>query len=646
MALPVTDPGARPSAVAVAVEPPAAEHEVRATRRWRPRPTPVIAVFLAAAALLSRVYTTNSLAGEPTSDEYLYAVHARDLARAWMTGQAMSPSALTVEGRSVAVEAAALSFVLPWDQLTIGRTMQALLNALCIPMTFMLGRQVRLPRMAAVSGALLLMAIPEFQELSWRFWTDSQATFLCLVYLSGLASFAWRPGVVAAVVALTGLNLLALTKESAAVTFTPFLALAVATPLSRRWSDSLRTSLSAAAVVMGVAFVGLLVLLLIAPPDLARFGLLDKTFGAGPMILSSVRDAIPRVPGYSQQLTTIFGPRELGMGTVWAILVGYAWVLAQASVSLVTAVPRASLWLVGWLAAALVWGVAVITPARDLNLIGQADPWVAVAAASLLVGVGSVGVWLHGGRPHAWGLALIGLVVLAVLAERLVISVTPKVSAAALTFRSLMPTVPLYALLAGCGIFGMASGLALVAARASSARSGVTLVATLVLVLFWSPLLRERLSPEPLLGRVADRGADADKPEGLRQELLVEAQDWLRTNIRPTDVTITGLPRQLAWYADLSVEGMDALIDLGSQPRTEEQRRQYILDRIGPRGAAYVVDFNTNWTDPSGDAAREWRQTYDILAGRPNLETVYLKRDRYGYPVLYVVRNHGFAARP
>jgi hypothetical protein len=237
-------------------------------------------------------------------------------------------------------------------------------------------------------------------------------------------------------------------------------------------------------------------------------------------------------------------------------------------------------------------------------------------------------------------------VVLAVLAERLVISVTPKVSAAALTFRSLMPTVPLYALLAGCGIFGMASGLALVAARARSARSGVTLVVTLVLVVFWSPLLRERLSPEPLLGRVADRGADADKPEGLRQELLVEAQDWLRTNLRPTDVTITGLPRQLAWYADLSVEGMDALIDLGSQPRTEEQRRQYILDRIGPRGAAYVVDFNTNWTDPSGDAAREWRQTYDILAGRPNLETVYLKRDRYGYPVLYVVRNHGFAARP
>jgi hypothetical protein len=159
-------------------------------------------------------------------------------------------------------------------------------------------------------------------------------------------------------------------------------------------------------------------------------------------------------------------------------------------------------------------------------------------------------------------------------------------------------------------------------------------------------LLRERASADPLIGRVADRGADPNKAEGLRQELLVEAEGWLKANIGPTDVIITGLPRQLAWYADLSVDGMDALIDLNSQPRNEEQRRQYILDRVGPRGASYVVDFNLNWTDPGSDAARQWRQTLDSLAGRPNLEVVYLKRDKYGYPVLYVVRNHGYAPRP
>jgi hypothetical protein len=67
-----------------------------------------IVLALALAALLSRVYTTNSLAGEPTSDEYLYAVHARDLARDWSAGGSVALEDLDVEGRSVAVESAAL----------------------------------------------------------------------------------------------------------------------------------------------------------------------------------------------------------------------------------------------------------------------------------------------------------------------------------------------------------------------------------------------------------------------------------------------------------------------------------------------------------------------------------------------------------
>jgi hypothetical protein len=104
-------------------------------------------------ALGSRIYTTNSLAGEPTSDEYLYAVHARDLARGWAAGQSVSLEDLGVEGRSVAVESAALSFVLPWDPLTVGRTMQAFFNALCVPTTFVLGRQIGLTRSAAFVGA-------------------------------------------------------------------------------------------------------------------------------------------------------------------------------------------------------------------------------------------------------------------------------------------------------------------------------------------------------------------------------------------------------------------------------------------------------------------------------------------------------------
>ena len=61
-----------------------------------------IVLALTALALLSRVYTTNSLAGEPTPDEYLYGVHARDLARDWSSGQSVSLEDLGIEGRSVA----------------------------------------------------------------------------------------------------------------------------------------------------------------------------------------------------------------------------------------------------------------------------------------------------------------------------------------------------------------------------------------------------------------------------------------------------------------------------------------------------------------------------------------------------------------
>src|SRR5438132_11394150 len=87
-----------------------------------------IVLALTCVAFLSRVYTINSLAGEPTSDEYLYGVHARDLARGWASGQNVSLEDLGVEGRSVVVESAALALVLPWDPITVGRTMQALFN--------------------------------------------------------------------------------------------------------------------------------------------------------------------------------------------------------------------------------------------------------------------------------------------------------------------------------------------------------------------------------------------------------------------------------------------------------------------------------------------------------------------------------------
>jgi hypothetical protein len=210
-----------------------------------------------------------------------------------------------------------------------------------------------------------------------------------------------------------------------------------------------------------------------------------------------------------------------------------------------------------------------------------------------------------------------------------------------------MPIVPLFAIVAGGGLWAAAGALALLIPSARTPRPAFALLASAILVTFWSPLLRERLSSHPLLGLVADRGADPDTPQGLRVKALVTAQPWLQENLQPGDVILTGIPRQLAWYADLGVGGLGNLIDLGAQPdRTLEQRRQYILDRVGPRGVRYVIDFNVNWTDPAGEAARQWRQTYDTLASRPNLETTYLIKDKFGNPVFYVFRNHGYVVAP
>jgi hypothetical protein len=398
-----------------------------------------------------------------------------------------------------------------------------------------------------------------------------------------------------------------------------------------------------------IVFVGFGLLLAKAPADLAHNALLEKTFGAGPLVLSSIRNAIPVLPSYSQELVQLIGPVELGTGFLWATLLGMAWLLAQGALALVTQWPRLTPWAVGWIAAAIIWLLAMVTPWRDLASLRQADPWVILAAGSLLVTFGAIGLHLRNAHRGGWGLAMLGLVVVAVLSERLIISVTPKVSNAALTFRSLMPVVPLFALVAGGGMWSAAGALALLVPNARLARSFVAVLAAGILVVFWSPLVRERLSSHPLLGRVADRGADPETPQGLRVQVLVDAQGWLQENVRPTDVVMTGvgIPRALAWYADLGVDGMNNLIDLGSQPdRTIEQRREYMLQRVGPRGVDYVVDFNVDWMDPAGDSARQWRQTFDALASRPNLETAYLVHDKYGYPVFYVLRNHGFAVVP
>jgi hypothetical protein len=603
---------------------------------------------LLAIGLFSRDYTTNSLAGEPTTDEYLYAVHARDIARGWAAGQFSSGAELADEGRSVAVETAALSFVVPLDVLTLGRTIQALLNALCIPMTFVLARQVGLARGAAVASALLLLAAPEFQESAWRFWTDSQATLLTLLYLTALLAWGRRPSLQSGFGAGVCALLLLVTKESAAVALAPLLMLIAVVGLARlvdRW-----WALPVAVAVLAVCAIGVAVVLIHGvPAEVEQQPLLQRTFASTPLVVGSIRAAVPQLPSYPDVLAEQIGPAQVSVAFIWAAALGYVALVAGAALAIVRLVRgdrrRSTVgWLLGLLAATIFWLPGAAMLVRDLAALGQVEAWLALATAGVAVALGTSAHERAGARTPGWSLALLGLVVAVFFGERLVISVTPEVANAALFFRSFMPTIPLFAILGGTGLFAAVGVLDWPAGRRAMAiEPWVVVGIACLLVAAWSPL-RERTTNVPLLGRVADRGADPESPQGLRVEALVEAQPWLIQHVQPSDVTITGIPRQLGWYADLGVDGMDRLLDLGAHPSwTAADRRAYIEPRIGPRGADYVIDFNVNWTDPGSEAAREWQQTYQWLVSQPHLEVAYLKRDRFGNPVFYVIRNDGYA---
>jgi len=374
--------------------------------------------------------------------------------------------------------------------------------------------------------------------------------------------------------------------------------------------------------------------------------LLQKTFGAGAAdLLQASETRYRRIPEYSQQLVTLIGPRELGTGFLWATLVGFTWLLAQSAVALTTNRPRLSPWVLGWILATLIWIPAMVTPWRDLASLHQTDPWIAVAAAALLVAVGTVEAVPAQRSTERLGTGVTRLVVAAVLAERLVIAVTPKVSAAALSFRELMPIVPLYALVAGGGIWSAAGAVALLIPSTRPARAAVAVLTAAVLVTFWSPFLRERLSSQPLLGRVADRGADTTKAEGLRVEALLAPRPGWRPSFAAQRPDSHGHPAPARLVRGHEHRRQDNLINLNSQVRNEEEKRQYILDRAGPRGVMVRDRLQTS-TGPIRVAtmhASGARRTRPWPAGR-----IWRRRSsratNFNNPVFYVIRNHGYAA--
>lgn len=606
-----------------------------AVHAWGALATPVLLGLLAVLSGWSRLYTVNDLTGGPSPDEYLYAVHARDLARAWASGASFSPAVLAEDGRVLAMQTALASFLLPWDYLTLGRTIQAAFNGLCIPATFVLGRLAGLDRAAAFAGALLLLAVPEFQESAWRNWPDSQATLLIVLYTASLLAYLRGPRPHWAVLAMLTLAYLFVTKDSAAFTVAPFLLL-LGVPAVwhwRRW----RAAMMLVGLLLAVA--GVLVLATPATVELARLPILGRPLLMASRLPESLSTAWTRVPEQAGRLTDILGAPALSVGFEWAWLLGGT---ALAARTIGSARP------IAWASAAVAWLLTLPIPFLALQRGDGPGGWAAILVACLLP-VAAVARRVTEPRTLSpWLVVLLGATVAAFLGQRLVLTSLPGLGAGpALTVRFFFAALPLCAVVGGAGISAFTGWLARhgSGARWETAHAVATLTLAVALVGLGTPLW-SRASSSSLLGRAADRGIAPDTPQGLRVAALIQAEDWLRSNLQPTDIILTGIPRQLAWYADLGVEGLHHTVDLGGQPRSQAERRAFIRDRLQASGADYVVDFNVAWTTPDSEDAREWRLTYEWLASRPWLEVAYLRRDPLGRPVFYVVRNHGDARSP
>lgn len=595
----------------------------------------LLLVLLTGLGILSRIYTTNSLAGEPTPDEYLYGMQARDVAQLLATHHLFPLNSLLTDGRTGSALAALLSLV-SWDQVTAGRTVQALFNALAVPSTYVLARSVRAPRPAAVAGALILLAIPDFQEDAWRFWLDSQATCLGALYVAALVWCGRRRTVLSFLPALALLALLFLTKDSTSATYAPFFPLVLVGVLVAELGSRSRAALIGALAALALG-AGALLFLALGPfaYDATHLPLLGRILSLALAIVPSLPSDQRDVSSYAGQVVSFITADEYSVAALVAWLVGGAWLFVTAARAC-RGPTRQRVRLAWWIAAVC---MAPIIAAILLSGVLPIHGWVTGAAVVLVLLVIAARPPVPEHAPWPCGVALLALTIAAFGAQRFALVSTPGVGGGvAFTPRNYLPILPALCVLGGLGICSALSAFSDVRPL-PRVRAALSVAAAVALVLTLSPLLGARFSATPLLGRVAVRDDDPTTPQGLRVEVMAAAQPWLESHLTNTDAIITGVPRQLGWYADLSSEAEQRLIDLGSQPRTQQERLAYMMPRVGPTGTDAVVDFNIAWTDPGSADAQAWQKTFNWLASQPNLDVAYLVRDHFGNPVFFVILN-------
>lgn len=638
-----------------------------------------LVVLLTCAAIAARLFTNTLYAEEPSSDEYFYGLYALEIARWLLRLSPIGVDELAGQSRSGGLIVGAALTIVPLDPISLGRMLQALFGALTAPLVYLLARAIGLRAQAALAGGALFIVVPELWETAWRFWSDSQVTFLALCAVLVLLQWAQRPSLKSALLAAALGGATYLTKEYVALAILPVAFVAVAPRVLSPFLGGRRKRVGLVIAGLGLVAVptALVVLVLLGGSRLRAVlgptflgGFVNRTLSAADHLLPLIPAEGARLPGYFSALRDELGPQEFGTGFVlfWALgglafvfMLGTAVLRARSQAGAEPSASRRLLPVALWVGALIVWAPSLVLGwSVTWDMVRQSMLLAALLAlGSLLVGVNAVLAWPRGARQGAslaaaypserlaYGLVLLGAFVTSLLAFRFVIWAAPDLSAA-FTPRSFQPVFPLLAILSGWGLAAVTGAIAASWERWRPAEASLVGSLLFVAVLAGTVLLltpvRGHLGSSSLLAYRADRAGNLTTPGGLRITALVEAERWLQANLMPGDRVLTSMPRQLAWHGNTGVIGyLNALTTGDLAPDWPTRRAKFMQALAQPSDIDYVIDFNLNWTKPESAEAQVWYALYRWLRSRPYLEEVYTRRDPGGRVVFYAFRNHRWA---
>ena len=140
----------------------------------------VIIVIVTLLALLQRFITMGRIDHGVSSDEFYYAVNALGITNILRGASVLEMKDVYLMHPLVSYPIGVLGLLVQTDALVLGRYLQLSLNALSIPLTYILARNIGFGRSLSIVAAVNLSILRGYWEGASHFWPDSQFTLLLM----------------------------------------------------------------------------------------------------------------------------------------------------------------------------------------------------------------------------------------------------------------------------------------------------------------------------------------------------------------------------------------------------------------------------------------------------------------------------------